>query len=132
MKRGIAMKINKVNLFYLLLLLFHVGHVFEEAWGEFRVVGMIGLGWFLVVNWFLFSIPLVIFYFILEKRRTAYILGMLYGAVMTLNGIGHNIVTIITGRYFGFAAGGFTGIGLILTGLPLIYYLNREFRGVKA
>lgn len=122
------MKLNKVNLFYLLLLLFHVGHVFEEAWGGFRIIGIIGIKWFLVVNWFLFSIPVAIFYFTLEKRRWAYLLGMIYGGVMTLNGLGHNIVTVVTGRYFGFAAGGFTGIGLILTGLPLIYYLNGEYR----
>jgi hypothetical protein len=121
-------RLNKVNLFYLALLFFHAGHVFEEAWGGFRIVGKIGLGWFFAVNWFLFSIPLVIFYFILEKRRGAYILGMLYGAFMIINGLGHNIVTIVTGRYFGFAAGGFTGIGLILTGLPLVYYLNKEYR----
>ena len=125
------MNLNKVNLFYLLLLLFHVGHVFEEAWGGFRIVGIIGIGWFLAVNWFLFSIPVAIFYFILEKRRPAYILGMIYGAVMILNGLGHNVATVVTGRYFGFAAGGFTGIGLILTGIPLIYYLNREYKGIR-
>ncbi|MBN1573090.1 MAG: hypothetical protein JW984_07840 [Deltaproteobacteria bacterium] len=124
------MKLNKVNLFYLLLLFFHVGHVLEEAWGGFRVIGIIGIEWFLAVNWLLFSIPVVIFYFILEKRRWAYLLGMIYGAVMTLNGIGHNIVTIVTDRYFGFAAGGFTGIGLILTGIPLVYYLMGEYREI--
>ena len=126
------MTLNKVNLFYLLLLLFHAGHVFEEVWGGFLTVGKIGLGWFLAVNWFLFAISLAVFYFILEKKRGAYILGILYGAFVTLNGIGHNIVTVVTGRYFRFAVGGFTGIGLILTGLPLVYYLNKEYMESKS
>jgi hypothetical protein len=47
---------------------------------------------------------------------------------MILNGVGHNIATIVTGRYFGGFAGGYTGIGLIIIGSAMIYYLLKAFR----
>jgi len=42
---------------------------------------------------------------------------------MVLQGIGHNVATIITGRYTDGFAGGYTGIGLIIIGSAMIYYL---------
>jgi hypothetical protein len=47
---------------------------------------------------------------------------------MILNGIGHNMATLITGKYFGGFAGGFTGIGLVIIGSALLYYLVKEIR----
>lgn len=117
---------DKVILFYLLMLVGHVAHVFEEAWGRFWMIDAIfGLGWFLATNWALFCIPVVVFYFILQKKRWAYYMGMIYAGVMVLNGVGHNVATIVTGRYGGDFAGGYTGIGLLIIGPPLIYYLRK-------
>jgi len=42
---------------------------------------------------------------------------------MTLNGLGHNIAVLVTGRYFDGFAGGYTGIGLVLVGLPMMRFL---------
>lgn len=115
---------KKIIILYLLLLLFHVAHVFEEAWGRFWLMDQVfGLGRFLVINWFLFSIPVFIFYFLLQNKRTAVYLALIYSVIMILNGLVHNIATIATGKYFGGFAGGWTGILLILTGLPLAYML---------
>jgi hypothetical protein len=47
---------------------------------------------------------------------------------MALQGVGHNFVTIITGRYFDGFAGGFTGIGLFIIGTLLAFYL---YKGLK-
>jgi hypothetical protein len=44
---------------------------------------------------------------------------------MGLQGIGHNLATIITDRYFDGFAGGYTGIGLLINSLPLIYFLRK-------
>jgi len=116
---------NKIIIFYLLLLLFHVAHVFEEAWGHFWIMDSIfGPGRFLALNWLLLCIPFVLFYFTLNEKRWAYILSIVYAGIMILNGIGHNIATLVTGRYFGGFAGGFTGIGLIIIGTILFYYLK--------
>jgi hypothetical protein len=116
---------NKIIIFYLLLLLFHVAHVFEEEWGHFWIMDSIfGPGWFLILNWLLLCIPFAIFFFVLKEYRWAYILGIIYAGIMILNGLGHNIATLITGRYFGGFAGGFTGIGLIIIGSVLFYYLK--------
>ncbi len=102
----------------------HVAHVMEETWGRFWLIDAVyGLGWFLLINWFLFCIPIVFFYFVLQGRRWAYQMSVLYAALMALNGAGHNVATIVTGRYFGGFAGGYTGIALMLIGLPMIYYL---------
>jgi phosphoglycerol transferase MdoB-like AlkP superfamily enzyme len=110
---------------YLALLAFHVAHVFEEVWGRFWLMQAVyGLGWYLVANWVLFCIPLAIGYFLLTTRRGwAYILSMGYAGIMVLNGIGHNVATLVTGRYFDGFAGGFTGIALIACGMPLLYQL---------
>ena len=117
---------NKIIILYLLLLLFHIAHVFEEVWGRFWIMDSIfGLGWFLIINWLLLCIPFVFFYLVLNEKRWAYILSIVYAGIMILNGVVHNIATIVTGRYFGGFAGGFTGIGLIIIGLALIYYLKR-------
>ena len=115
---------SKVILFYLIMLAGHIAHVFEEVWGRFWLMeAFFGPGRFLVVNWVLFCISIVVFYFVLHEKRWAFCLGMVYAGVMIVNGLGHNIATMVTGRYFGGFAGGYTGIALLLTGPPLIYYL---------
>ncbi len=115
---------NRIILLYLLLLLAHVAHVFEEVWGRFIAIDVLGsLGRFLVLNWVTFCIPVVFFFFILRQKRWAYYAGMFYAAIMILNGLGHNIMTIATGKYFGGWAGGFTGIALIIIGSFLLHAL---------
>ncbi|MGA2623711.1 MAG: hypothetical protein ABSF91_07655 [Bacteroidota bacterium] len=120
---------NKVVIVYLLMLMNHVAHIFEETWGRFWLIdSFYGLGWFLVANWVLLCIPVVLFYFVLHERRWAHHLSIIYAGIMILNGVGHNIATIVTGRYFGGFAGGYTGIGLIIIGSAMIYYLLKAFR----
>ncbi len=116
---------GKIIAFYLLLLFFHVAHVFEEVWGHFWIMDRIGVGWYLLVNWALFGIPLVFFYLILAGRRSGYILGIIYAAFMVLNGLGHNAAVIVTGSYYGGFAGSLSGIGLIIVGVPAAFYLRR-------
>ena len=119
------MTMNKVVPLYLALLAFHILHVFEEIWGRFWIMNQVfGLGLFLVVNWMLVCIPLAIFHFLWRGNRAARWLAMIYAVVMILNGVGHNVTTIVTGRYFGGFAGGISGIGLIVTGIPLLYQLR--------
>ncbi len=113
---------NKMVLFYLLLLLFTVGHMFEEEWGRFWIANALGLGWFLLVNWLLLWIPVTIFFFILMEKRWAYYLGIVYAVFMTFNGAGHITLTLVTGKYFDFAAGAVSGVGLVVLG-PIVTYL---------
>jgi hypothetical protein len=62
-ERGHLVINSKVILFYLLMLVGHVAHFLEEVWGRFWLMDAVfGLGWFLVVNWVLFCIPVVILY----------------------------------------------------------------------
>jgi hypothetical protein len=114
---------------YLSLLALHAAHVFEEVWGRFWLINQVfGLGWFLAANWFLFCIPLVLFYFYLAGKRWSLRLSIVYAGVMIFNGFVHNIATLITKRYFDGFAGGYTGIGLIVTGISLLYFLLRKKR----
>lgn len=121
---------RKMIALYLAFLAFHVAHVFEEVWGRFWLMEAVyGLGWYLVANWILFCIPLFIGYFLLSTRQKwIYRLAMGYAGIMVLNGIGHNIATIVTGRYFDGFAGGFTGIALIICGMLLFYQLWRSLQ----
>jgi len=114
---------NKIIILYLLMLTNHVAHVFEEIWGRFWMMNKVGPGWYLTINWALFCIPVMLFYFVLNNKLWAYKLSIVYAAFMALQGFGHNIATIITGKYFDGFAGGFTGIGLLFIGSAMIYYL---------
>lgn len=119
---------NRLVILYLLMLLNHVAHIMEETWGRFWILNHIGLGWFLTINWVLLCIPVILFYFVLNNKRRAYILSIVYAAFMAIQGIGHNVTTIITGKYFDGFAGGFTGIGLFIIGSALFYYLLKEIQ----
>lgn len=101
---------------FLGLYFFHVLHVLEEFWGEFRAVRIMGPALFLAANAVLLAIPLVLFFFSLENKRAAILLVRIYAAIMILNGLGHGLAVIISGRYFGFAAGAVSGLGLIVFG----------------
>jgi len=117
---------NRAILFFLMMLMAHVGHVFEEVWARFWLLDRVGLTAFLAINWALFSIPLTLLFFILNRKRWALRLGMIYAGFMGLQGLGHNIATLATGRYFGGFAGGFTGIAMFLIAWPLIHSLRNE------
>ena len=117
---------NKIICWYLLILCVHIAHVFEEIWGRFWLLNKFGLGLYLSINWVLFCIPVLLFYFVLNGKRWAVKLSILYAGFMALQGFGHNIATIDTGKYFDGFAGGFTGIGLMIVGSALIFYLLKE------
>ena len=119
---------NKVVIFYLLMLVNHVAHVFEEIWGRFWLIGKVGFGLYLLINWLLLCIPVILFYFVLHHKRLAYKLSIIYTAFMALQGIGHSVASIITGKYFNGFAGGSTGIGLFVIGSALAYYLLKDMK----
>ena len=116
---------NRVIALYLAMLAGHVAHVFEELWGGFWLLTRFGLGRYLAVNWVLLCIPGVLFFFVVNDRRWAYKLSIAYAGFMGLQGIGHNVGTIVTGRYSGGFAGGYSGIGLLVVSLPMMYFLWR-------
>jgi len=122
------MKNNKVIVFYLFMLIIHVAHVFEEIWGRFWLLNKVGLGLYLTINCLLFCIPVILFYFILMNKRWAYMVSVLYATFMILQGVGHIIATIISGKYFDGFAGGYTGIGLLIIGSALNYHLLKGLR----
>ena len=122
------MKNNKVIVFYLIMLIIHVAHVFEEIWGRFWLLNKVGLGLYLTINCLLFCIPVILFYFILMNKRWAYMVSVLYATFMILQGVGHIIATIISGKYFDGFAGGYTGIGLLIIGSALNYHLLKGLR----
>ena len=101
-----------------------MAHVFEEIWGRFWILNKIGLGLYLTINCVLFCIPVILFYFVINNKRWACKLSNIYAGFMVLLGIGHNIATIITGKYFDGFAGGYTGIGFLIIGSAMIYYLS--------
>lgn len=120
---------NRLIILYLMMLTFHVAHVFEEIWGRFWIMNAIyGMGWFMVINWLLFCLPVIFFFYILKTKRWAFYMGLIYSIVMILNGLVHNIATIVTGKYYDGFAGGFTGIVLIIIGIPLSITLIHEMK----
>jgi len=119
---------NRITIFFLFMFLAHVAHVFEEIFGRFWLLNKFGPGWYLAGNWILLCIPVVLFFFVLNDKKWAYKLSVVYAGFMGLQGIGHNIATIITGKYFDGFAGGYSGIVLLIISIPMIYYL---IKGIK-
>lgn len=88
------------------MLVNHVAHDFEEIWGRSWMLNKVGPGLYLSINLGLFCIPVILFYFVLNDKPWAYKLSIAYAAFMALQGIGHNIATITSGKYYdGFAGG---------------------------
>jgi len=117
---------KKVVITYILILAAHLGHVTEEILGQFFLIEKFGgLSRFVAINIVLFGIVIFLFVYTLKGKRWACILSILYAGVMIINGLGHNIATIVTGEYYDGYAGGFSGIALIIIGPFLIYYLRK-------
>jgi hypothetical protein len=120
---------NRLILLYLMMLTFHVAHVFEEILGRFWIMNAVhSMGWFMLLNWFLFCLPAIFFFYILKAKRWAFYMGLVYSIVMILNGLVHNIATLVTGKYYDGFAGGFTGIALIIIGIPLAVTFVQELK----
>ncbi len=114
------------------MLTVHIGHVTEEILGQFFLIEKVGgLPQFLAINIFLFIVVLLLFVAVLKKKRWAYILSIIYAAIMIVNGLGHNVATILSGRYYDGFAGGFSGIALVLIGSPLVYFILKGIPEVR-
>jgi hypothetical protein len=119
---------NKIVIFYILVLVIHVAHIIEEVLGRFWLLNKIGLMWYITINVLLFFIPVTLFIFVLRNKPWAIKVSIVYAVFMALQGVGHNIGTMLSGKYFDGFAGGYTGIGLLVFGSSLIYYL---MKGIK-
>lgn len=122
---------NRIIALFLLMLVFHVAHVFEEVYGRFWILNNVGLKWFLIINWILFLFPVFFFYLLLSGYKYSFYLGMLYSIIMIINGVMHNVAYFVTGKYFDGFAGGITGLFLILIGIPLFFNLKKQINAVS-
>lgn len=112
---------------YVLLTVIYLAHVCEEAVGRFLAVNILGgLAPYLVINAVILVVVVVILHYLLIGRRRGYVAALGYAAVMILNGAGHIIGWGVTGRYRDGFAGAYTGVGYLLIGPWLVYYLWKE------
>lgn len=122
----------RVTLLYVLLLLAHLVHVAEEAWGGFWLIdAFYGMERFLATNALLFIAAALLFYATYRGHGWAYRLSIVYAAFMALQGVGHNVATLVTGRYFGGSAGGFSGVVMLLIGVPLVGALHARMQAAR-
>jgi hypothetical protein len=119
---------NKVVALFGLMLLTHLFHILEEAYGHFWMVTRMHIGMFLTVNWILFCIPLVLFYLVILDDRIALKISVVYALCMILQGVGHYVIPIIRGLSFNGFAGGYSGIAQIIIGSVFMYYLLKEIK----
>lgn len=122
----------RVTRLYVLLLLAHLAHVVEEVWGGFWLIdAFYGTERFLAGNALLFIAAVLLSYATYRGRTWACRLSIAYAAFMALQGVGHNVATLVTGRYFGGFAGGFSGVALCLIGVPLVDALRARMRAAR-
>lgn len=120
---------RRIFALYIGLLVTFVAHVLEEIYGNFKAIEYLGQLWFMVINWIFICILAALLYFILIGKRWAYICGIIYAGLLTLNGLAHNIGLSITGQYYGGVAGSFTGLAYLVIGPILIVELRKGMRG---
>lgn len=122
----------RVTLLFVLLLLAHLVHVAEEAWGGFWLIdAFFGMERFLALNALLFIAAALLSYATYLGHGWACRLSMVYAAFMALQGVGHNVATLVTGRYFGGFAGGFSGVAMLLIGVPLVGALRARIQAAR-
>lgn len=114
----------RVTALFAMLLVAHAAHVGEEVWGGFWLVDAFGTPAFLTLNALGLCAAGALFWAVRRGSRTAYAIDLAYAALMALQGVGHNVATLVTGRYFGGFAGGFTGLALLALGIPLFRALR--------
>lgn len=111
---------------YLLLTALYLAHVCEEAIGRFLMVGILGgVPQFLMVNAIFLTVIIIIFFYMLRDRRVGYVAALVYTVLIIINGAGHIIGWLVTGRYHGGFAGVYTGTGYLIIGPWLLYYLRK-------
>lgn len=110
-------KINKVLITYILLIVFHVVHIFEEIAGKVTFIESFykSLSIFLIVNAMLLLIPITLVYFTIKQKTWAYRISYGYAIVMIVDGIYH-LINNVAGKY--------TGVGLLTFGVLLMYTLH--------
>jgi len=117
---------KKFIIFYVLLLVSHFIHIIEEALGRAPFIEAIygGLVNFLIIGAVLFVVPLVLLYLTINKNKIAYNLSFIYAGIMTIDGIAHLTSFSLNKDYLLTSiAGAYSGIGLVLFGVLLFYYL---------
>jgi hypothetical protein len=114
---------------YLVLIVLHVAHIFEEAWGHFFMIEILNsLGWFLIINWIIIACVALIFFFYLQGKRWSIYAGIVYASAMWINGLVHLAATAFTGRYLHGFAGAVSGCGLLVVAPFLVRSLLKELR----
>jgi hypothetical protein len=109
------------------LLAAHALHVCEEAWGRFWLIDAVfGLRLFWLLNLLGFLLACGLFLGVRRRLRWAYLAGLAYAVFLALQGVGHDVAWVVSGRYFGGFAGGITGLALFAAGVPLARLLYQD------
>ena len=119
---------KKSIILFAILLFLQIAHNLEEIFGNAWFIESMygGLRNFVLIMIILFIIPLIIFYFVVNNKKAAYPLALIYACIMILDGLIHIIETFIFKKYFNGSAGLFTGIFFIIIGTMLVYPLKKE------
>jgi len=120
---------RRASVFYALVIAAYVAHFFEEACGGFIAIDRIGgLYVFIAVNLAIFSAAVFILVRITAGKRWALKAGLVFSALMIANGVGHITAALFIGHTIEGIVGHYTGIALIIVGIPAVYFLNDSLR----
>lgn len=119
---------KKSIILFAILLFLQIAHILEEIFGNAWFIESMygGLRNFVLIMIISFIIPLIIFYFVVNNKKVAYPLTLIYVSIVLLDGLIHIIETFIFKKYFNGSAGLFTGIFFIIIGIMLIYHLKKD------
>lgn len=122
----------RLVLSYILMLLVHQAHIYEEILGHYFLIGYMGDQLYLIGNWLLFSIPLGLLYLVIRwDKKWVYYLSIIYVVMMMFQGIEHILMSFVDDSLFVVYSGEITGLAIYIVGIPLVYYLYMNIERVS-
>ena len=122
---------SRLILLYILMLIAHQAQIFEELWDHSILVTSLGENVYVLMNWVLFCLPLVLLYFIFVDKKWAYYLSALYSIIMMFQGVERIVMSFVQGALAETFPIVLTGALIYLIGIPMVYYIYKNIERIN-
>ena len=122
---------SRLILLYIFMLITHQAQIFEELWDHSILVTSMGENIYIILNWLLFCIPLLILFFVFIDKKWAYYLSGVYAIIMMFLGVERIVTSFVQGTLITTLPIVLTGAIIYLIGVPMVYYIYKNVERIK-
>ena len=122
---------SRLIILYIFMLISHQAQIFEELWDHSILVTSMSENIYIILNWLLFCIPLLILYFIFIDKKWAYYLSGVYAIIMMFLGVERIVTSFVQGNLIMTLPIVLTGAIIYLIGIPMVYYIYKNVERIK-